>query len=360
MSGNSAGAINVLVTGVGGGGHGNEVIKTLRLAKTPYRIIAADMSRTSLGLYQTDISYILPPAYDPEYIDALLDLCRKEEVKVLITGSEPELKVVSVNRQCFSNVGILTLINDAHVIDLCMNKWATMCFLIENGFHAPRSILLEKDDDCTKVERMPVVVKPAVGGGGSNLVFIAQDYEELSFFTRYILRSGGIPMAQEYLGTPDDEYTVAVMTTFDGELVGSLAVHRYILSGLSSNMKIRGRIGSYTGHTLALSSGISQGEIEDRPEVQRECERLAKAIGSKGPLNVQLRVVGGNVYPFEINPRFSGTTAFRALAGYNEPDILIRHHLLGEPIGPVSYEYGMVMRGLIERFIRPEEMLRLD
>jgi carbamoyl-phosphate synthase large subunit len=266
--------------------------------------------------------------------------------------------VVSTNRQCFADAGILTLINDARVIDLCMDKWATMCFLAENGFNVPQSVLLEAENDCAKVERMPVVVKPVVGGGGSNLAFIAQDHEELSFFTRYILKTGGLPIAQEYLGTPDDEYTVGVLTTFNGELVGSLAVHRHILSGLSNKIKVRGRTGSYVGHTLALSSGISQGAIEDCSEVREECERLAKEINSKGPLNVQLRVVDGKVYPFEINPRFSGTTAFRALAGYNEPDILIRHHLLGERLDPVSYEYGVVLRGLVERFLHPEEMLQ--
>ena len=359
MSSGLNSSINVLVTGVGGGGHGNEVMKALRLADTPYRIIAVDMSPTSLGLYQADVSYVVPSAYHPEYIDTLLELCRREEVKVLITGSEPELKVVSANRQCFTDAGILTLINHARVIDLCMDKWATMQFLTEHGFNVPQSVLLEAEVDCAKVERMPVVVKPAIGGGGSKLAFIAQDHEELSFFTRYILKAGGLPMAQEYLGTPDDEYTVGVLATFDGELVGSLAVHRCILSGLSNKMKVQGRKGRYAGHTLALSSGISQGVIEDCPEVQAECERLAKAIGSKGPINVQLRFVNGKVYPFEINPRFSGTTAFRALAGYNEPDILIRHYLLGEPIGPVSYEYGVMVRGLVERFIHSEEMSQL-
>lgn len=358
MSSALSSTINVLVTGVGGGGHGNEVMKALRLADTSYRIISVDMSPTSLGLYQAARSYIVPPAHRSEYIEALLKICSKEQVQVLVTGSEPELKVVSANRQCFADAGVLTLINDSRVIDLCMDKWATICFLAENGFNVPQSVLLESEDDCAKVEQMPVVVKPAVGGGGSNLAFIAQDHEELSFFTRYILKAGGLPMAQEYLGTPEEEYTVGVLTTFDGELVGSLAVHRYILSGLSNRMKVQGRTGSYVGHTLALSSGISQGVIEDYPEVRAECERLAKAIGSKGPINVQLRSVNGRVYPFEINPRFSGTTAFRALAGYNEPDILIRHHVLGKPIGPVSYEYGVVVRGLVERFIHPGEMLQ--
>jgi carbamoyl-phosphate synthase large subunit len=52
---------------------------------------------------------------------------------------------------------------------------------------------------------------------------------------------------------------------------------------------------------------------------------------------------------FEINPRFSGTSSIRAMLGFNEPDLLIRKHLLGEtlPERP-TYRYGTVLRGLRE------------
>jgi len=356
MQASSPDTVNVIITGVSGGSIGNELIKALRLAKAPYHIIGADMKPDSIGLYQADESCIVPPASDPEYIDALLKLCEKRNVRVLIPGSEPEMKIVSAHQQLFKEADILTLINSASVIEICTDKWKTISFLTENGFNSPQSVLLRSEDDCKKIERMPVVIKPSRGSGGSNLVFIAQDIEESRFFTRYILKAGMLPIAQEYLGTFDEEYTVGVLSTLDGKLVSSLAVHRRIMSGLSNRMKIKGRVGKYAGQTLAISSGISQGTIEDLPEIRSECERLAAAIGSKGPLNIQLRVADGKAYIFEINPRFSGTTAFRALAGYNEPDILIRHHLFDDSFRPVSHEYGEVVRGLVERFIPSEEL----
>ncbi len=60
------------------------------------------------------------------------------------------------------------------------------------------------------------------------------------------------------------------------------------------------------------------------------CEKVASALGSTGPLNIQCRKDGEDIYVFEINPRFSGTTSMRALCGYNEPETLIRKHLLKE------------------------------
>jgi carbamoyl-phosphate synthase large subunit len=65
-----------------------------------------------------------------------------------------------------------------------------------------------------------------------------------------------------------------------------------------------------------------------------------------------LRFVNGKVVVFEINPRYSGTSSFRAMVGYNEPDILIRKYLLNEPIEPhFDYKEGVILRGLDEVFI---------
>jgi carbamoyl-phosphate synthase large subunit len=59
--------------------------------------------------------------------------------------------------------------------------------------------------------------------------------------------------------------------------------------------------------------------------------------------------VNNQVYVFEINPRFSGTTSIRAMFGYNEPDVLLRRHVAGESIGEnFSYGTGTVLRGLTE------------
>jgi carbamoyl-phosphate synthase large subunit len=60
---------------------------------------------------------------------------------------------------------------------------------------------------------------------------------------------------------------------------------------------------------------------------------------------------------FEINPRFSGTTSLRAMVGFNEPDLLIRRHVLQEKIEPhFKYGSGIIVRGLSELLINPENL----
>lgn len=341
--------IPVLVTGVGGGGHGHEIVKALRLAGH-YHVIGVDMVESSFGLFDVDEAYTVPPASDLRYLDVLMDICRRKQVKVLIHGSEPELKVISRYRERIAKAGVLPLINTQEVIDRCMDKWTTVVFLKEQGFHVPRSVVVHAEKEIPHDMPLPAVVKPAVGGGASNNIFLAQDVDELEFACRYLIRQGKKALVQEYVGTPDDEYTVGVLSTLDGELVGSIALHRYILGGLSNRIQIPNRTGrKELSSTLAISSGISQGAIDDFPEIRQECERIAKALCSKGPINIQCRFVDEKLHPFEINPRFSGTTYIRALMGFNEPDMLIRHHVFGQVLPrPVNYKFGEVVRGLVE------------
>jgi carbamoyl-phosphate synthase large subunit len=337
--------ITVLVTGVGGGGVGRQVIKALR-QNPSYRIIGTDMTKVSMGLYEVDKPYIVPSAKDPKYVESLLDICEKEQATVLIPGSEPELQVISQNRQTFLEKGVTPLINTEKCISTCMDKWDTYGFLRFHGFNTPYSCLGRYHTPQVPSEMLPVVIKPTTSSGGSLNVYIAQDMDEVEFFTRYLRKQGLTPMVQQYVGSYDAEYTVGVLTDFDGSLIGSIAVKRQILSGLSNRTRLLTR----EKKMLVISSGISQGEVGDFPIVCGECEKIALALHSKGPLNLQCRTDGDKVYVFEINPRFSGTTYVRALVGYNEPDILIRK-LMGETGITVSYKKGMVVRGLEEKYI---------
>lgn len=340
----------VMVTGVGGGGHGEQILRALRLADTPYCIVGADMSPFSKGLRDVDFPYILPAATSPKYVDSVLAVCRRHGVRALFHGSEPELRVMSRERDRLEAEGLFLPINPAHVIESCMDKVRTMRTLEGMGFTCPRSVAVRSMEDLEAVDFFPAVLKPSVGGGGSANLFVAQDKEELFAFGRYLVRISSEVIVQEYVGTPESEYTVGVLLSMNSELINSIAVRRWIMSALSNRLKVPNRTARHElGPTLAISSGVSQGEVGTFPEVTATCERVAIALGCRGAVNIQCRLVGGVVHIFEINPRFSGTTSIRALMGYNEPDILIRLHVLGEKIEPrFKYRTGVVTRGLQE------------
>lgn len=345
--------VTVVVTAVGGGGLGEQLIKALRLASTPYRIIGTDMAAASKGRAEVDHFEQVPPARDAGFVPALLDLCRRHGARAVLCGSEAEIAVLDRNREAFAAAGLFVPIQPGAVLDICLDKVKTAAFLAEHGFATPAYARITSREELDAFPHLPAVVKPSTGGGGSANLFLAQKREELVFFGEYLLRQYREFIVQEYVGTPQTEFTAGVLLDMDGNLWNSIAVRRNILTALSNRLREPNRTGrAELGSVLAISNGVSQGEIGAFPEVCGECERIAQAIGARGAINIQCRVQGGRVYVFEINPRFSGTTSLRAMVGYNEPDLLIRRHVLGEEIAPrFAYRSGMILRGLAEAYL---------
>jgi carbamoyl-phosphate synthase large subunit len=327
---------NVLVTAIGGGGIGEQIIKALKLAEPGrYLLFGTDKNYDLIDNSLAVSVEQLPSANDPGYLNALLVLCRRWNIEVLIPGSEQELAVISVNRSLIEGRGIFLPINSTELISLCSDKAALSQRLLIEGFGVPRHAVVRNLKDMESIDWFPLIFKPSQGGKGSANVYIAQSHEELKAIATYVdIENLELPyLIQEYVGTPLEEYTVGVLHDINGGFIDSIALKRDLSSSMSVSSVIPNRTEKvHLGSNLVISSGISQGEIGKFPEITDQCKEIANALGSRGPLNIQCRVVNGEVVTFEINPRYSGTTVFRAMLGFNEPDLLIRHNYLGQEI----------------------------
>jgi carbamoyl-phosphate synthase large subunit len=328
--------VRVLITAVGGAGGGEQILKALRMADGDRYNITVTDSRPNQPQFQLAHNHeLLPLANDPSYLQQLMTVCRKHRIDALFPGSEPELKVFAENLHVLREAGLFVPINQPDIIKLCMDKDRTNERLTELGFAPPRGVRIRGDVALPEIDWWPAILKPASGSGGSANCYIVQSAEQLVSLMDYLASqmSHRDFILQEYVGTPDSEFTVGVLHDLDGKLVNSIALRRS-LEGL---MNVRLRAPNITartdlGPTLVVSSGISHGKVGKFPELTQQCEAIAEALGSRGPLNIQCRFVEGRVRVFEINPRYSGTTSLRAMAGHNEPDLMIRHHFLGEDI----------------------------
>jgi carbamoyl-phosphate synthase large subunit len=328
--------LTVLITGVGPGSTGEQVWKALSLGSRPYRLVAGNVDPSRAVIAPLRARVALPPASDPGYLRALARAANQVGARFVVPGSDPELaRVVEGREELAGLTGAIPLANGAATVALCGDKGATAAAIARAGLRSPRSA--ECADPARAVEAaaaagipFPVVVKPRRGGGGSVDVFLAQDADELRFFARWVHRNGTGRelLLQEYVGTPEDEYTVGVLSWPDGAIAGSFALRRELTSVLSTRLLVPNRTGrADLGPRLAISTGFTQGSVDAFPEVRAAAERVAAAVGSGGPLNVQGRLVDGELVVFEINPRFSGTEAMRAMAGWNQPEALLEWHL---------------------------------
>jgi carbamoyl-phosphate synthase large subunit len=326
--------INVLVTGVGSCGVGEGVAKAILLQPNRYRLIAANMSADAPLLYRAAASALLPPANAPDYLERVENLCRRESVQYVAPGSEPELRVLASNAGRLAGWGVVLLANPLAVVDIGDDKWRTFQHLSAHTLGTPRTALPPVLPAFLDQAGFPLVVKPRRGHASQN-VFVVADRAELEAVLTYLSLRRIEVVVQEHVGTAGSEFTVGVLTGLDGTLLGSIAMRRRLMGGFSQMI-----------------------EVEDFPEVRQYAEAVAASAGARGPLNIQLRWTADGGRAFEINPRFSGTSPFRAIAGFNEADLLIRHHR-GERAVP-EVQLGVVgMRAFDELVIPRAELERV-
>lgn len=332
----------VMVAGIGGASLGSEILKALALARR-YRVFGCDISSTAYGLYEEGFykTYLLDRQ---DYVSSVIDACHDAGAELLIPGGEAPMTLLSAQILALSDAGIRLVSNNPAVIATCSDKAETFRVLTSLGIEIPRTATI---DGVASIECVgtPCVVKPATGTGGSSMVFFATDAKEALIYADYIRRMDGTPIAQEYISEDRGEYTVGVLSLPDQRVAGSIALRRALDAKLSVMMRCRGGL---------ISSGYSQGYIDNFPEVRSQCEVIARALGSTGPLNIQGRLRGSEFVPFEINPRFSASTHLRSLAGFNELDIYLRSMLNEEVSGLTNIRKGWYLRSLTEKYVAPE------
>jgi carbamoyl-phosphate synthase large subunit len=335
--------INVLVTGIGGGSHGEQILKSLKLVTDlDLFIVGTDLTEITVGKRYVDQFYIVPKANDVNYLKEIEKIIDTHDIKFIFHGSEPELKFISENRDWFAKKGVYHPLNSKEIIAQCMNKFETYTILKEKGFNLPRFEKIDSLRDIDKIDFYPAVLKPSTGSGGSSYVFIALNQKEAMLLVEFMLLKKVNIVAQQYIGTENDEYTIGVSADDKGNILGSIVVKRVINNALTTYSSVTDGDKRYV-----ISSGISQGHVCKHKELQKQAEDIAKKLDSRGPLNIQCRWLNGELKLFEINPRLSGTTSLRSIAGYNEPELMIKYYILNEP-WHFNYDEMLILRSIEE------------
>lgn len=324
----------VLVTGVGGSGVGQQILKALLFAReggSSYRIYGSDFDALSSSINEGWSKVRLPLASHKDYANELIGFCVQQGVRGVFPGSDMEMRVLATELERLESNGIAFLGNNLATIEVCSDKYALTKRLESLGFQVPESLVIQEFEDINRVDFFPVIVKPNTGGRGSNDVYLAQDRHELVSLATYLHVGNGSQafLVQRYIGTPDSEFTIGVLSDQSAEIIDSIAVKKDLTKSLSVRTSVENRTSARElGESLVVSSGISQGTIGKHKPYSEMAEAIALALGSTGPLNIQARIHQGRLFVFEINPRSSGTTFFRALVGMNEPDLLIKERIL--------------------------------
>lgn len=337
----------VLVAGIGGASLGTELAKCLRLAGR-YTVFGCDISPLAYGHY--DEHFEATDVVDErDYVQSVLTVALRHDVAVVIPGAEGAASLLHSAASKFDAAGVAVARCGNNAFETCSDKGRFFATLKDGGLRTPWTHRVNAADDLPEVPEFPCVVKPVRGTGGSRFVSVAEDVDGLGELVATTLPRAGELIIQQYIPVDEGEYTVGVLRLPAVGYCGSLALRRAFDSKLST---------LEASDVGLLSSGYSQGFVDDFEVVREQAEAIADAIDVDGPINIQGRLWKGSFLPFEANPRFSASAFLRAMAGMNEPDAYLRYLLHGEVPAAVTVRRGYYLRTLCETYVPVEAVRR--
>lgn len=327
----------VLVTGAGSG-VGQGIIKALRLSQLPVTIVSADIALMNVALYRTDEAVIVPRVEMVKCVDEIIEVMQQNKIDVVMLGSEFDLDFYSKNRSIIEKrTGSLVIVAPPETVHIAGDKWLTAEFLRKNGIPYAEAFLPDSPEDAVRVADewgYPVMLK-ARCGTSSRYVHIINRTEELLACYAQTPR----PMLQKVVAIPSPElqceYTCSIFKTMNGRMLGPFTARRTIRGGDSWHI-----------------------EVSRFSELNDVLMAIGKSMNFIGSINVQLMLTKEGPVPFEINARFSGTTAVRAHFGFNEPEMALRTMHYHEEIADPIIRSGLALRYHEEVFI--EDVLADD
>jgi carbamoyl-phosphate synthase large subunit len=264
------------------------------------RVIATDMDELAPAVYEADKFYKVPGITSEDYIDTILDICRKEEIKGVLSLIDPELSLLARNKDKFEAVGTMVIGSSYELCERALNKMEMFEWLRANGYKCARSYvdkeLFYADVEAGKIS-YPVFVKP-VRGSASIATSKVYDRETV-----------------ELLFAHDD--SLMIQEFLNGQEIGA-DVYIDMISGEVVSV--------FTKKKILMRAGETNKAVSFKDDKLFELiEKFTLDSGWRGQIDVDIFDVDGEYYISEVNPRFGGGYPHAYECGCNHMDLIINN-----------------------------------
>ena len=293
--------------------------KLIRYFKEPGngidRVIGTDCSAYAPALYETDEHYLVPRMTSPDYLDIVLDICRKEKIDAVLPLQEDELFLIASNREKFTNAGVLPIVSEQNMVELCRDKYAFYQHMKRSGLPVLPSFLnlseFQKHYEAGKIN-FPVFIKP-VRGCGSIGIQKADNMELLSVLCKY---------------SSDD---MLIQQFAEGEEYG---VDLYV------DLLSQEPVSIFTKKKLRMRAGETEKSVSVKDEkLFTLIRKTAASLSLSGPVDMDIFCVDGDYYP-----RFGGGYPHAHACGMNFPKLIAANAAGRKNTAAIGdYEEGVCM-----------------
>ena len=262
------------------------------------KVIATDMSNLAPAIYDADKYYLVPRNDDPAYIDTLIDICKKEKIDCLFALIDPELSLISKNKDKFLNIGVTPLVSKYEAVELAFDKYKMYKYLRDNGFNTAKTYIdkneFYNDLNSGKIN-FPVFVKPYKGSASININKVNTREEIDTLFD-----------------THDD---LIIQEFMNGQEIGA----DVYIDPISKKV-----VSIFTKEKIKMRAGETDKARSFKDDkLFKLITNLVEKIGYEYMIDMDIFKINGEYYISEINPRFGGGYPHAYEAGVNFPKLII-------------------------------------
>lgn len=315
------------------------------------RLIGTDMhdDKTLYPLF--DRFYVVPAVNDKKYVEVLLDICKKEEVDVLLPFMSAELIPLLERLQDFENLGVKVSVSDRNSVEITNNKLKFYQFLKEKGLTVPKFHPVRTADElkiaCEAVgyPQNAVCVKATElsGSRGIRIIDASKSRYDILFGQKPNSFYTTFDELQETLREKPTMPEMMAMECLPGE------------EGSVDLIADKGKIlyMAYRESNVNLASIPQEATLSYNEEAYQIAREVIAALALSGSADLDFKYdKDGHPVLMEINPRIAATMQIFKEGGMNLPYLRIKQ-LLGEEMPQVEITYGVKMkRRYQEMFIR--------
>ncbi len=284
------------------------------------KIVATDLSPVAPALFMADRAYLVPRIDAPDYMDKIVEICEKEDIKAITTLIDPEIELLAKHREVLLKKGILPLCPADWTAHLCFDKYEMFKHLHTKGV---RTVLTYNSLETFKegLEKgeisFPVFMKP-ISGSGSAGIGRVNNWEE----AEAKFNDGKFTYIIQELMTDGD---------CDADVYVDCISHKPV--AVFSKKKIESRIGG-------ASKTISFKDKKLFDFVYEVCAVLEL----NGPCDMDFFYKDGEYYLSEINPRFGGAYLHAYGAGVDFVQLILNNIHSKQNKGIIGeYEENVIM-----------------
>lgn len=306
------------------------------------RLVGADMNVDPTILQMMDVAYKVPTAKDSSYVDALLSICEKEKVDVVVPVMSEELIPIIDNINRFREIGVKVSIANRKVIEIVNNKFELYKFMQDSGMKVPKFCRITKSSELKQAfsyvgyPNISVCIKATnlSGSRGVRIVDPSKSRFDILFNEKPNSFYVSYDELETILSEEEDIPEMMVMEALPGE--------EFSVDLVADHGKILYMAARQSNSIIASIPQVATLFNDERAyEITRE---VIEKLGLDGSADLDFRYDrNGEPVLMEINPRVAATMAIFKEGGMNLPYLRVKQ-LLGESLPTCAVKTGIKMK----------------